>query len=118
MIYKTFFGKHIDLSKLVSVSDAMFMDGWFEFSPAHVRFEMEFQLLEHPLIYRRGMKDYFEFEHGSPGKYKLKTVSNTIIEVDGRNMYVEKHEDLLCVSNLQKQINEIVQEWKRFKKES
>ncbi len=49
MIYKTFYGNHIDLSKLVGVSEAYFIDrmGWGGY---FVGFDMQFQLMDNPIF--------------------------------------------------------------------
>ena len=56
-IYKTWFGQHIDLSKIVSISDAYWIDrmgsgGWF------VGFHMEVQLRDKPLCFEFDYEPY------------------------------------------------------------
>lgn len=58
-IYKTFYGKHIDLSKLISIDDAYYIDklGAGGYS---VGFDMHFQLLESPMHFRRYINNSIE----------------------------------------------------------
>ena len=99
MIYKTFFGKYIDLDKLISVSDAEFIDrmgygGYF------VGFEMRFQLQDNPMCYQRELvaPEEYIFDHEN-SKFILVTNNGS----------------LKCVENLQKQIDELIEAWKSFK---
>ena len=71
MIYKTFFGKYIDLSKLVFVSDA-----YFETYKVH--FELYFQILDVPIVYTR---DLTFNECGLDDEYEL-AISNLQSQVN------------------------------------
>lgn len=93
-IVKTFICKHIDLSKVVSISDAYFIDnmghgGWF------VGFHMDVQLMDSPISYRRALNSsecIFEKRH---------------ILIYGRDKKIP-----LAVENLQKQIDQLIIQWK------
>lgn len=103
-IYKTFYGKYIDLDRLVSVSEASFEDrmghgGYF------VSFEMQFQLMEQPLKYTRHLKLDVDY------------VRNEDNEMYGRD-YTLLRDDagvLLCEKKLNAQIQEILNAWEEWK---
>jgi hypothetical protein len=93
MIYKTPFGKHIDLSKLVSISDAYFIDrmgygGWF------VGFDMHFQLMDNPILFERELVE--DKEYTFHDKHQL----------------IQEGGQPIAVVNMQKQIDEIIKAWK------
>lgn len=95
-IVKTFIGKHIDLSKVIAISDARFIDrmghgGYF------VGFEIDVQLRDEPIKYVRG----FEYIEESEG---LKIV------------YGEDGNTPLAVERLQAQIDHLVEQWKEVVK--
>ena len=113
MIYKTFYGSHIDISKIISISDVYFEDnmgrgGYF------VGFSMSFQLMDKPLLYRRKLTiDEY-------GGYCSGYVRNVAL-IDGRVVEYEygiEDKEIQAVANLQKQIDEIIKVWKDFKKTS
>lgn len=108
-IYKTFYGKHIDLSKIVSISDARAT--WKGHEGLKVRFEIQFQLMDVPVEYSRDITDD-ERERGK----ELKGSWQSLKIVDGGSMDYYGHIDttepkLLCINNLQKQIDEIIFNW-------
>lgn len=115
-IVKTFINKYIDLSKVVSISDARFIDrmgsgGYF------VGFEIEVQLLEKPIIYTRKF-DYSE--EGWDGKQHLVIMTDGS-KIPGRHLFsVSKKEEskILAVKNLQNQIDELVEQWKKIANEN
>jgi hypothetical protein len=101
MIYKTFFGTYIDLDKLVSVGKAEFIDrigcgGWF------VGFEMHFQLMDKPIYFERILHEPEEYSYNPNEIRKFQIVRSA-------------DDKLKCVENLQKQIDELVSDWKSFK---
>lgn len=96
-IRKTFIGKHIDLSKIVAISDARFLDrmgsvGFF------VEFEIHVQLTDKPISYVRKFErdeaEYFGESNKRP---------EPILNKEGK---------ILAVVRLQKQIDELILQWK------
>lgn len=108
-IYKIPGGPYIDLDKLVSISDADFVDrmgcgGWF------VRFTMEFQLRETPLVFQRSLtEDEYEWDNGKEC-HLLGLTNGGWVECP-----VEDREIIIAVNNLQSVINEIVLNWENLK---
>lgn len=100
-IVKTFMGKHIDLSKVVSISDAEFFDR-MGFGGYFVGFEMEVQLLDKPIKYERKLT-YEERQQYEENHKKLPY-----------GLQVSTSQSILAVRNLQKQINELIQQWKEI----
>jgi hypothetical protein len=93
-IVKTFIGKHIDLSKLIAISDAQLIDhmghgGWL------VGFTIDVQLRDEPIKYQRQL-DYDEYKFN--GKHEI--------------IYGEDGETPLAVERLQTQIEELIEQWK------
>lgn len=109
-IVKTFIGKYIDLSKVVSISDAYFINrmghgGYF------VGFEIHCQLLEQPIKYER-MLDW-----GEEGKGRdVKMVDGECAEPPNIFHGNQYDKDILAVHNLQKQIDELVEQWRSVNK--
>lgn len=100
-IVKTFIGKHIDLSKVVSISDAYFINR-MTFGGYYVGFEIEVQLLDKPIKYERP----FEYDECV---YDPKPMP---VSISGEPLdYVIDQQELLAVSRLQKQIDELVEQW-------
>lgn len=97
MIVKTFIGKHIDLSKVVSVSDAYFIDrmgsgGWY------VGFSIHIQLLDNPIKYVRELtEDEYIFDR----KYIM--------------LYGRDGKTPLAIEKLQVQIDGLIEQWKATK---
>lgn len=94
MIVRTFMGTHIDLSKVISISDAYFINkmgfgGWF------VGFDIHIQLLDEPIHYSRG---FVHDEYIYNDKHEL------IYGRDGKT--------ILAVERLQHQINDLIKQWK------
>ena len=111
-IYKLFTGKYIDLSKMISVSNAEFIHkinrGW------DVRFEINFQLLDNPLVYQRSFSNeefYYSREPYELCAYDINggLISENKIDINSNN--------LLAVHNLQKQIDNFIQDWRKYKNE-
>jgi hypothetical protein len=89
-IVKTFIGKHIDLSKVIAISDAQLMDrSWI------VGFTIDVQLRDEPIKYQRQL-DYDEYKFN--GKHEI--------------IYSEDMKTPLAVGRLQAQINELIEQWK------
>lgn len=112
-IYKTFYGKHIDLSKLVSIDNVYFTNrmsagGYF------VGFDMYFQLLDNPIYFRRHLNE-FEYRYIKNEKCFLgdEPYRSEICMVDGswKSYSGEDSENILAVANLQKQVDEIIKAW-------
>lgn len=106
-IYKTFYGSHIDLDKLLSVSAAQFdnrmgFGGWF------VSFKLVFQLQDEPVIYERELTEAEYTYQPIDGRY-----CHYIRLIDGTlNPHIpEDHTKILAVQNLQKQVDELVRQW-------
>lgn len=103
-IVKTFIGKHIDLSKVVSISDAHFIDrmgsGGF-----YVGFEIHCQLLDQPIKYER----MFEYDEADYSGHRPTPVT---IQGSYHQFYNANEEDILAVQRLQKQIDELIEQWK------
>lgn len=100
MIYKTFYGKYIDLSKLVAVSEAYHIDrmgcgGYF------VAFDMHFQLMETPITYTREVELTIDLTMGYPR-----------IDYNKR-----LQESMSACDDLQKQIDVLILDWKKYKGE-
>lgn len=99
-IVETFFGEYIDLDKIVSISKAEFIDrmghgGYF------VGFKIRCQLIKEPIVYRRELeRDEYQYETGKGHRI-----------VYGKDSYTP-----LAVVRLQKQVDELVQQWKNNKK--
>lgn len=96
-IVKTFIGKYIDLSKVVSISNAKFIDrmgfgGWY------VSFEIHIQLLDSPIVYTRKFA-YDEYKFGTSREFK--------------KVYAKDGVTLLAVERLQAQIDDLVAQWKK-----
>jgi hypothetical protein len=111
-IVKTFIGKHIDLSKLVSIGDAQFVDrmgsGGF-----YVAFEIHIQLLDNPIQYMRELSHdevihYPYPDHRSPTPVTVSGKERDSFEYMSR----EYESDILAVQRLQKQIDDLVEQWK------
>lgn len=109
-IVKTFFGKHIDLSKVVSISDAYFIDRMGS-GGYYVGFDIEVQLMENPIHYRREFKwDEKDYEGSKP---KVKLVNGKL--EDAFTFFSDKFNTrILAVNRLQKQVDELIEQWKQL----
>lgn len=109
-LHKTFFGKTIDLSKIVSISDAKF-DGSDDYSP-YVYFEMHFQLLDKPIIHKHYLWDY--------GEGKTYETDECLFELHycGSHYYKQFPKKIdgqyVAVINLQKKVDELIDIWKKY----
>lgn len=111
MIYKSeTLARHIDLSKILSISDAYFIDRMI------VGFEIRFQLQDQPFEFKRGLRDPDEMRWHQPtindrGHFEL-----AYLKPDGG---IEFHQrqlrglPVLAVVNLQKEIDDLVAVWKK-----
>jgi hypothetical protein len=91
-IVKTFTGKHIDLSKVVAISDARFVDrmghgGYF------VEFDIDIQLLDKPLNFGRRIEADHSGDRPKP-------------------IYDEDGVTITGVRELQEKIDDLVKQWK------
>lgn len=111
MIYKAFTGKHLDLTKIISISDA-----WLNHEYV-ATFTIQAQLLETPLVYRRRVKTLWDPEKNK-SHYLLLSPEGE--EVAGPTewyqiMYGEAREfpghKVLTLARLQDHINELVAIW-------
>ena len=94
-IVKIFTGKYIDLTKIVAITDAEFIDR-MGYGGYYVGFTIYCQLLEKPIVYERKL-DYREEKYEN-GKIHAKTN--------------DRNGKILAEENLQKQVDEIVSMWK------
>ncbi len=102
-IYKTFYGKYIDLDRLLIVSEAYFRNKSMQCNYA-VSFSMTFQLLENPIIYSRDL-----------------TADEITIRAEGSRrsiatVHVDENGVKLCEKKLNEQIQEIIDAWNNWKK--
>lgn len=100
-IIKTFMGTHIDLSKIVSISDAYFInnlgDTNYYFKGAFkAGFDIHIQLLDKPIHYEI---DFIDREF-----------SDEYIPPLPKHWYGS--DSLIGVERLQKQVDELIQQWK------
>lgn len=110
MIYKTFFNKHIDLSKIVSITDAYYIGSLYTSGGSSVGFDIHIQLLDSPMHYRRNFS-IEEVERNDPIK-----VDGTTLRFEDCQCESETYDpDILAVHNLQKQIDVLVKVWKLWK---
>jgi len=76
-----------------------------------VGFDMHFQLMDNPIIYKRRLEEneckLHPSENGKPYFWELTLTDGTYI----RGI---RNKNLLCLVNLQKQIDEIVKVWKEY----
>jgi hypothetical protein len=107
MIYKTWFGKHIDLSKVVSISDVLHKDD-------KLLFEIEYQLEEKPRYYIFAYNPLTEFP------LMQTIIPEGFIGIDGKEYPKYTLQDNLYkfkpAVELQQKIDELVKVWKDFKK--
>lgn len=99
-IVKTFIGKHIDLSKIVAISDAEFIDRMGN-GGYYVGFKIHIQLMDKPIEYMR--KITYQEEEQDFGKWP------------DRKRYCESdfiHRKPIAVVNLQRQVDELIRQWK------
>jgi len=112
-IVKTFIGKYIDLSKVVSISDAYFIDrmghGGF-----YVGFHIDCQLMDKPIEYVR------KFEYDEMGKNEREQYAPILVNGEAADFFFdtrgEGNKKILAVSRLQKQIDDLVEQWREIYK--
>lgn len=93
-IAETFFGEFIDLSKIISISKAKFIDKMGR-GGYYVGFEIKCQLQKEPITYTREFEsDEKEFKNG---KYNV--------------IYNESGREILAVERLQKEIYGLIKVW-------
>jgi len=114
MIYKSeLLKKHIDLDRLLTVSDVRFVDmmgsgGWF------VEFDLLFQLQDKPVVYSRRLDD-------SEQRFTRETGFQLAIEDEQGNVVfspyhvVKTNLKIVAVKNLQREVNELVYMWKHWR---
>lgn len=132
-IVKTFFGTHIDLSKIISISDARYIDR-MGYGGLYVGFEIIVQLRDEPIKYERKVDqihtvNILDNKNSDNPAESVFLMQDSIergyhvgVIVDGKveyhhhgHLYRVKDFDpknLICVINLQKQIDELLNEWK------
>ncbi len=98
MIYKMFDGRHIDLSKVLEITDAVFDDrmgsgGWF------VSFSILYQLQDNRSWYTYEMEEI------------IKLPDDWYKHTHDRNWVYENVDKLAC-AELQKKIDEVISVWK------
>ena len=98
--YKTFYGKYIDLDRLISISEAKteLIESWY-----NVSFEMHFQLMEKPLKFSRSLNNE-EFSNGED-EY------GSLYRFPAR----DENGKVTCEKNLNVQIQEIIDAWEAWK---
>lgn len=116
MIYKTFFGKHIDLSKVISISDASVQ--YVEYNQIYARFEIECMLLEHPIVHREEISHHHEPITTST-KDTILFRSPMVTLIDDTKILLRKadHKKIKEVHELQLKIDELVEVWKKSLKQ-
>lgn len=97
---------YIDLDKIIRVTKAMFIDcmgsgGLF------VEFTIDVQLRDEPIQYRRELTGE-EFIHDLDGGYFLAIADGTRAPYCE---YEEEPDNLLCVANLQREIDDLICVW-------
>ncbi len=123
MIYKTFFGKHIDLSKLISISDAEWFHNYRGLSLYTIKFEMIFQLMDVPIVYERAVNEETELVYEKINEdyyYNLLMSNGTKEKFHTSDIHCISEEigrKSQAVVTLQEQVDEIIKTWKNFKKE-
>lgn len=108
-IHKTFYGAHIDLSKIVQIRDAYLLppigyEGW------SVGFSIVVQLRDQCIEYMRRLTEAEQRHHDNAWRLKMLDGS----EVVGHKAY-DVQANVLAVANLQVQIDELVEAWKASK---
>jgi hypothetical protein len=112
MIYKMFFGKHIDLDKIVAISDAYY----YKINSHFVGFDIECQLLEKTIHYETCMdltNDAKWFSDKDPYGTHIKLDGDIWIHED--NLRTSDYKNISAIKQLQKKIDEIVKVWKYYK---
>lgn len=115
-IYKTFWGRHIDLSKITSISEARLMknDNYYS-DHKQVVFDIYFELMDNPVIYKRGLS-----WSGQPVD-RLQSFQNdeALYTYNGNGCFGQtpkKNEqgEYVAVISLQKQIDSLINDWKEY----
>lgn len=109
MIYKLH-GRHIDLSKLVSVTDVRFGNHTLHGGGMQCSYEMQFQLMDKsidrifPLVYNRDYK----IIDGDP---MAEGIDGTMINLHPSHYRGER---LKFTQKIQDEINEMIEQWKKL----
>lgn len=114
-IYKTFWGQYIDLSRLVSVSNARMVDHENKYTSfKQVCFNMFFDRTDAPVTYRRGLV----FDDGCSLKDFETDEAIYTYSIGGGffNQAPKKNSngEYVAVVNLQKQIDSLIKDWKEY----
>jgi hypothetical protein len=107
MIYKTFFGKHIDLSKVIAISDAYFIDRMGR-GGYYVGFDITCQLLEKPISCT------IDICTGECVRFDEELNHHTLL-INGEFKLlrdINNKKDIQAVKNLQAKVDEIITAWK------
>ena len=132
-LYKTFFGKTIDLSKIISISDVYIRDHeygsltrviWDDYM---IGFNIHCQLLDIPIVFERGINPLEgkiiekEFRYSHDGGGTGITPVLYLMLKNGkykRASKILKNNNLWCdcvgIQNLQKQVDEFIDVWKNM----
>lgn len=103
-IQKIFTGHHIDLDKILLISDAYFID----YDVLYVGFDITFQLKDDVYHYERELENIIEKEYIPPIEKQWYGITKEICDDNG---------EILAVKNLQKQIDKVIKMWKQRKAE-
>lgn len=104
--YVEFMGRHIDLSKITSISNAYFIDrmgfgGWY------VGLDITFQLQDKSLEYERKY-EFREYSFGPNPEHNGRT--------EHMQIYVPGTKTPIAVWNLQCQVAVLIEAWREYKK--
>ena len=107
-LFKTFYGATIDLSKIVSISDAKFNNEEYYLN---TYFEIYFQLLDKPFIYEKRL-----FVEGNDNHYETDECS---FDWQDGNCYTKqtpkmKNGKYVACINLQKHIDKLIKVWQQY----
>jgi len=105
MIYKLFTGNYIDLSKIITISDAHLVDVTY----FKVGFIIECQLLQSPLEYSERIEGLNIIHSGN--STKLLMVGGDYVDYKE----IEIIRDIKAVADLQEKIDKVVSDWVQFK---
>ncbi len=109
-IYKSKHFGHIDLSKIITISDACLSNGG-----QYVEFTVLVQLRNEPLKYCRGLKADTEQRWMMPDQNDMHWEIKTIDGEWKRNLKINTdHDNTLAEFNLQSEIDELVSAWKSY----
>lgn len=109
MIYKMFNGHHIDLSHILEISPAVFIDR-MGCGGYYVGFYIQFILRDAPIWYEFNLSHAGDGARFIPEGFELyKYENNTYISLPPEEV------SAACLPLLQKEVDKIVEEWKKFK---